>query len=73
MLLTKLASIQHILWEILEEYGIDPDPVFRRVNLNPDLLFEPGSRYPLDGIAALWREIERLVEDPCFGLRTADH
>jgi AraC-like DNA-binding protein len=73
VLLTKLASIQHILWEILEDYGIDPDPVFRRVNLNPDLLFEPGARYPLDGIAALWREIERLIEDPCFGLKTAEH
>ncbi len=73
MLLTKLASIQHILWEILEEYGIEPDPVFRRVNLDPDLLFEPGARYPLSGISGLWREMERLIEDPCFGLKTADH
>lgn len=73
MLLTKLASIQHILWEILEEYGIDPDPVFRRVDLDPDLLFEPGARYPLDGIAALWQEIEQLIDDPCFGLRTAEY
>ena len=70
MLLTKLASIQHILWEILEEYGIDPDPVFRRVNLDPALLFEPGSRYPLRDISALWREMERLIDDPCFGLKT---
>lgn len=73
MLLTKLASIQHILWEILEDYGMDPDPVFRRVDLDPDLLFEPGARYPLDGIAALWLEMEQLIEDPCFGLKTADH
>ncbi len=73
MLLTKLASIQHILWEILEDYGIDPDPVFRRVNLDPDLLFEPGARYPLADISALWRELEKLIEDPCFGLKTADH
>ncbi len=73
MLLTKLASIQHILWEILEEYGIDPDPVFRRVNLDPDLLFESGARYPLASIAGLWREMERLIDDPCFGLKTADH
>ncbi len=73
MLLTKLASIQHILWEIMEEYGVDPEPVFRRVNLDPDLLFEPGARYPLDGVAALWEEMEQLIEDPCFGLKTADH
>lgn len=73
MLLTKLASIQHILWEILEDYGIDPDPVFRRVDLDPRLLFEPGARYPLSGISALWLEMGRLIEDPCFGLKTAEH
>lgn len=73
MLLTKLASIQHILWEILEAYGIDPEPVFRRVNLAPELLFEPGARYPLADISALWLELERLIDDPCFGLKTADH
>ena len=73
MLLTKLASIQHILWEILEAYGIDPDPVFRRVNLDPDLLFEPGARYPLSAISALWAEMGRLIDDPCFGLKTADY
>ena len=44
MLLTKLASIQHILWEIMEEYGVDPEPVFRRVNLDPDLLFFAGDQ-----------------------------
>ncbi len=73
MLLTKLASIQHILWEILEEYGIDPDPVFRRVDLDPQLLFEPGARYPLSGISSLWLEMGRLIDDPCFGLKTAEH
>jgi len=73
VLLTKLASIQHILWEILEEYGIDPGSVFKDVNLDPDLLFEPGARYPLSGISALWREMEGLIDDPCFGLKTADH
>lgn len=73
MLLTKLASIQHILWEILEDYSIEPGPVFQRVKLDPALLFEPGARYPLSKISALWMEMERLIDDPCFGLKTADH
>ena len=72
MLLTKLASIQHILWEILEEYGVKPEPVFRSVDLDPSLLFEPGARYPLTGISALWNKMGELIDDPCFGLKTAD-
>ncbi len=36
-------------------------------------MFEPGARYPLNGVAALWLEMERVIEDPCFGLKTADH
>jgi AraC-like DNA-binding protein len=73
MLLTKLASIQHILWEILEEYGIAPEPVFHRVGLDPALMFEPGARYPLAGVAALWEEMGQLIDDQCFGLKTAEY
>ena len=71
MPLTKLASIQHILWDILEDYGISPDPVFRGVGLDPALMFEPGARYPLTGIARLWQQMSELIEDPCYGLKTA--
>ena len=71
MPLTKLASIQHILWDILEDYQIEPDPVFRSVGLDPALMFEPGARYPLTGIARLWQRMSELIEDPCYGLKTA--
>jgi AraC-like DNA-binding protein len=69
--LTKLASIQHILWDILEDYGIKPDPVFRSVGLEPELMFEPGARYPLSSIAALWQVMSERIDDLCFGLKTA--
>lgn len=73
MPLTKLASIQHILWDILEEYGISPEPVFIKVGLDPALMFEPGARYSLRKIAELWEEMSQLIEDPCFGLKTEQH
>ena len=71
MYLTKLASIQLVLWKILEIHNIDPAPVFKRVQLDPALMHQPGKRYPIDKVAALWEEMERRIKDPCFGLSAA--
>ncbi len=71
MYLTKLASIQLVLWNILEEYNHDPVAVFHKVQLDPSLMHQAGARYPLGKISALWEEMERVIEDPCFGLLAA--
>ena len=71
MYLTKLASIQLVPWNILEEYNQDPLDVFTKVQLDPGLMYEHGARYPLAKIADLWREMERVIKDPCFGLAAA--
>ncbi len=71
MHLTKLASIQLVLWNILEKYHLDPAAVFARVGLDVELMYQPGARYGLDEIAALWQEMEQLIPDPCFGLTAA--
>ncbi len=70
---TNLASIQLILWNILKEYGHNPAEIFHRAQLDPDLMKDPGARYPLSKVAVLWKEIGRVIQDPCFGLKTADH
>ena len=71
MHLTKLASIQLIAWKILEAQNQDPASVFKKVQLDHDLMYQPGARYPLNKIAELWKEMERRVTDPCFGLTAA--
>ncbi|RUM40751.1 MAG: hypothetical protein DSY80_09805 [Desulfocapsa sp.] len=71
MYLTKLASIQLVLWQMLEQYGEDPAPVFKQVKLNPSLMYKSGERYPLAKIAELWKEMGRRIKDPCFGLSAA--
>ena len=71
MYLTKLASIQLVLWNILEKYNEDPEPVFRQVHLNPALMHQPGERYSLRKIAELWQEMGKRIDDPCFGLTAA--
>ncbi len=71
MYLTKLASIQLVLWKMLEHYGIDPAPVFKQVHLNPELMYQSGERYSLNKISDLWDEMEKRIDDPCFGLTAA--
>jgi len=69
--LTKLASIQLVLWNILEKHNQDPVPVFEKVELDPASMHKPGARYPLRKIAELWEEMGRIIKDPCFGLTAA--
>jgi AraC-like DNA-binding protein len=73
MYLTKLASIQLVNWNILEAYNKDPLDVFSRVQLNPQLMHQPGARYSLNKIADLWEQMEKVIEDPCFGLAAAKY
>jgi AraC-like DNA-binding protein len=71
MYLTKLASIQLVNWHILEEYNQDPLTVFTKVNLDPSLMYKSGARYPLDKVMDLWKAMEDVIKDPCFGLSAA--
>jgi hypothetical protein len=44
---TALATAIHPLWSLLEEYGQDPDPLFRRAGIDPALLKNPNARLPV--------------------------
>ena len=69
---TNNASVVVVLWNILESYGIDPEPLFLAMALNPELMQKPGARYRLDNLDNLWRKASEVIDDPCFGLKAAD-
>jgi len=69
---TNNASGLVVLWKILESYGIDPEPLFREMAMDPALLKQPGARYRMDNIDNLWRKASEVIDDPCFGLKTGD-
>lgn len=71
MSLTKLASVQLVLWNMLEKYNHDPAVVFKKVQLDPARMYQSGERYSMQKIADLWEEMERQIKDPCFGLTAA--
>lgn len=70
---TGLASFNLILWRVVDAYGHDPQPLFQRAQLDPELMNNPWARYPLRKIDRLWDEVNRVIDDPCFGLKFADY
>jgi AraC-like DNA-binding protein len=69
---TNMASLLLILWNILESYEIDPEPLFQETSLNPELMKQSGGRYRIDNIDHLWRKAAEVIDDPCFGLKAAE-
>lgn len=73
MYLTKLASAQLPIWNVLEYYGQDAADIFKCAHLDPAMMYEPGARCALHKINLLWTEAAKRIQDPCFGLRVAEH
>jgi AraC-like DNA-binding protein len=69
---TLLASAARILWRLLERHGIDPEQVFRDAGLNPEHVHDPRARYADTKTRAAWQLATRLIDNPCFGLLSAE-
>ena len=61
------------LWEQLQGYGIDPEPLFREEGIDPEMLFDAGARIPLDRYQRLDVKAAKLSGDPYFGLKGAEY
>jgi AraC-like DNA-binding protein len=73
VLFTTLSSWALLIAKTLEEEGHDVGPVFRGAGLDPTRLADPNARYSVQGMQRLWRASESLIDDPCLGLRVAEH
>ena len=61
------------LWKQLEAYGIDPEPLFREENIDPELMFDSGARIPLDRYQRLDLKAAEISGDPFFALKGAEY
>ncbi|MCG6975244.1 MAG: AraC family transcriptional regulator [Acidiferrobacterales bacterium] len=68
---TTITSWALLAAKALRHQGIDSDEVFREVGLDPDLLKQAGSRYPMIKVTRLWQRAVELTSNECFGLQTA--
>jgi AraC-like DNA-binding protein len=59
------------LWKQLEGYGIDPGQVFRDAGIDPEVLYDPGARVPLERYQDLDIRAQDLSGDPFYGLKGA--
>ena len=72
MALTNHAASLGGLWKLIESYGKDPDPIFRKLYLDPKLIENPNARIPYAKFEALWKEINESIDDPYIGLKAAE-
>jgi len=67
------APAMGVIWKQLEEYGIDPEPVFRAEGIDPEALFDSGARVSFDRYQRVDVKAAELSKDPFFGLKGAEH
>lgn len=71
---TSLAMATNALATALrEEYGVDPEPVFRDAGIDSDHSRSPHVRYSLSTMRKLWQKAIAVTGDPTIGLRTGWH
>jgi len=70
---TVLASTVGLMWKVIESYGLDPEPYFRKARIDPRLINDPQARFNLAQIDETYRELYEKVNDPCMGLKVASH
>ena len=73
MPLTYSAPAVSITIKIIESYGIDPEPLLRKLQIDPKLIEDPNARFNYIKIDQLWLDATTLADDPCFGLRAAKY
>ena len=68
---TNNARQLRVLWNILESYRIEPEPLFWEAGLDPEVMEQFEGRYKLDNVDNLWRLASKAIDDPCFGLKAS--
>jgi len=67
------APVMGVIWKQLDEYGIDPEPLFRAEGIDPETMFDAGARVSFDRYQHVSLKAAELSKDPFFGLKGAEH
>jgi AraC-like DNA-binding protein len=67
--ITLLLSPVDILWNILIDYGYDPESIFLEIGVDREMILKPGMRISKEKVDILCFKLDELIDDPCWGLR----
>jgi AraC-like DNA-binding protein len=63
-----LGTLALMLMQALDARGVDGRALAARAGIDPALLDDPNSRFPIAATTRLWRLAVEATGDPCFGL-----
>ena len=70
---TTLSSVARLVGETLDEdYGVDPQPIFKELHIDTGKFLKPGARTPYRRMDALWNRAVEVTGDPCFGFKVGE-
>ena len=72
MSLTHFAPATNLLWKYLESIDINPEPLYKKAGIKPELLLNPNARLNISSVDALWEQAAGVIEDPCFAIDMAE-
>lgn len=56
------------LWSLIELHGHDPAPIFAEEGIDLVGTTNPEHRLPHSRVDRLWKNAQKVIKDPCFGL-----
>ncbi len=72
MQLTSFAPITGLMWKYLQHCNIDPEPIYKKAGIDPELRFNPQARVDINCIDRLWAEATAVIKDPTFGVKMVE-
>jgi AraC-like DNA-binding protein len=71
--MTVLAPTISVLWQQIEDYGLDPKPLFKKYGVDPAIRFDTNARVSSSKIDLIRAEAAQHSKDPFFGLREGEY
>lgn len=68
---TSIGTLIAVMGQTVASYGVDPEPIFERVALDPAAAAVPGARVDLRRINRVWNLVREATGDPRIGLRVS--
>ncbi len=67
------AQSTGFLWETLKSIGFDPEPLFKQMGVDPELITDPNARVSEEAVIKLWSRAIELTGDECLAIKAGKH